>query len=87
MTTGLVASIAGLMFVRFMLIRSVSLQLLARIGDVADGACRHEISERMNDMRTLRLVRVANDRNTLTLAGRFVAEVAASVYYIFGIET
>jgi hypothetical protein len=86
MTTGLLASLAGFLVIRLMLIRSVSLQLLARIDDVAHGAFQYEISERLNDMRVLHLVHSINGRNTLTLAGRLAAAAVAAIYRVFGIS-
>ena len=76
MTTGLVACVAGLSIVRVMLTRSVSLRLLARIdGTSAQQSFQDDIRDRLDDMRTWRLVRNTDAGNTLTPRGRLIADL------------
>ena len=86
MTAGLLASFAGLLIVRLMVIRSVSLQLLGRIDGAAAAAFHDEISGRLRDMRVCRLVRSTERGNALTPAGRIVAVVVAAFYRAFRID-
>jgi hypothetical protein len=85
-TIGLFAMIAGLLFVRAMLARSVSLRLLASIDEGAVDSFEHDIEARVADMRAFRLARTIDGRNTLTAFGRAVAALAASSYYILKID-
>ena len=80
MTAGLLASFAGLVIVRLMLMRSVSLRLLGRIGGADDRAFHDDLGARLHEMRTWRLVRGTDRGNALTPAGRIVAGAAAATY-------
>lgn len=86
MAAGLLASFVGLVIVRLMLIRSVSLQLLGRIDGAHDRAFHDDINRRLHEMRVCRLVRCTDRGNALTPAGRAVAGVVAAFYRAFGID-
>jgi hypothetical protein len=87
MTAGLVAWVVGFAIVRVMLVRSASLQLLARIDGARAGSFDDDISTRLQDMRVLCLVRRTGDGNTLTRLGAVVADIVAALYSAFRIKT
>jgi hypothetical protein len=66
MTVGLLAFAFGLLIVRVMLIRSVSLLLLGRLDQPSSDLFRHDIRGRLDDMRRFGLVRNADRGYTLT---------------------
>jgi hypothetical protein len=85
---GLLLCIFGLLIVRVMLIRSVSLQLLARIDGGGQESIGEDIGRRLHDMRSFRLIRTAPDgTSALTGWGRLVGAVVAVFYAVFRIET
>ena len=69
-----------------MLIRSVSLHLLGRIGGVPNAAFDDEIGRRLGDIRGSRLVRRTNGRNALTPAGHAIAAGMAVLYAALRID-
>jgi hypothetical protein len=86
MTLGLAACAFGLLIVRVMLIRSVSLLLLGRLGRESGDLFREDIRGRLRDMRHFRLIHVSDERNTLTGFGRLIGGVVSTSYTLFGIE-
>jgi hypothetical protein len=79
---GLAALMLGFSIVRVMLIRSVSLQLLARLDGGRGGSFREDVGERLREMRALHLVRAGADGNTLTPLGKLTADVVAACYRV-----
>jgi hypothetical protein len=86
LTMGIAAEIVGLLFVRTMLARSVSLHLLAHIDGLATDSFERDIDERVGDLRGFRLVRTIDGRNTLTAFGRLIAAVVAFCYSLLKID-
>jgi hypothetical protein len=77
----------GLLIVRLMLVRSVSLRLLARMDGGEQENIVEDIAGRLHDMRSFRLTRVQGDGTSmLTGWGRFVGVVVAALYSVFRIE-
>lgn len=76
----------GLLIVRVMLIRSVSLQLLARLagGESAAGVSQ-DIGGRLRDMEYFHLIR-RGENNALTGFGWFCSTVVVIFYTIFRIK-
>jgi hypothetical protein len=88
MVAGLLLSVFGLLIVRVMLIRSVSLQLLARIDGGGQETIGEDVGRRLLDMRSFHLIRTTQEgKSGLTGFGRFVAGVVAILYSIFRIES
>jgi hypothetical protein len=85
-TAGLLASAVGLLIVRVMLIRSVSLQLLARIDGAGADSFQDGIRDRLNDLRVFHLVRGTEGGNTLTPFGQLVAGIVAASYWALRIK-
>ncbi len=92
LVVGLLAFAFGLLIVRVMLIRSVSLHLLGRIeaattdeGLTAEGFAA-DIGGRLGDMRTFHLIQPDDRRILLTPFGSFVSGVVATFYFLFRIE-
>jgi hypothetical protein len=85
-TAGLLASIVGLSIARVMLIRSVSLQLLARIDGAEADSFHDDICGRLNDLRAFHLVRRADSGNTLTPFGQMVGGIVAASYWALRIK-
>ncbi len=86
MVVGLFLSVFGLLIVRVMLIRSVSLQLLAKIESGGQESIGEDIGRRLLDMRYFHLIHTTPDgKSALTGVGRFVAGVVATFYAIFRI--
>jgi hypothetical protein len=86
MTTGLAACSFGLLIVRVMLVRSVSLQLLNRIEGTGTDVFDDDIRGRLNDMTSFHLVRHIEEDITLTTFGRFVSDIVAASYALFRIR-
>jgi hypothetical protein len=87
MLTGLCLASFGLLIVRVMLIRSVSLNLLRRLQASLDDEFARDIGSRLADMRGFGLVRdVADRRVELTGRGRFIAAVVGLLYMAFRIQ-
>jgi hypothetical protein len=87
MTAGFLACIFGLLIVRVMLIRSVSLHLLGKIEAAIQGSFGEELGGRLCDMRAFRLIRTTEGSNALTLFGRLVGNFVALFYSVFRIQT
>jgi hypothetical protein len=86
MLAGLLVCAFGLLIVRVMLIRSVSLNLLRSIDGMSQDRFGDDIGGRLDDMRSFRLIRTAEDANALTAFGRFVGGVVATLYALFRIK-
>ena len=86
MTIGLAACVFGLLIVRVMLVRSVSLQLLGRIDGARLDVFDDDIRRRLDDMRTFHLVYPTADVNTLTAFGQFVSGIVAASYAVLRIR-
>jgi hypothetical protein len=86
MTAGVAACLFGLLIVRVMLIRSVSLQLLDRIDGARLDVFDDDIRRRLNDMRAFYLVRPTADRQALTAFGQLVGGFVAACYWLFRIR-
>jgi hypothetical protein len=86
MTAGLLAWAGGLAIVRLMLIRSASLQLLARIDGRHPGSFRSDMRVRLDELRAFRLVRCAGGANELTRFGAVLAGSIAVLYAGLRIE-
>jgi hypothetical protein len=85
-TVGLAGAAIGLTFVRAMLQRSVSLHLLEAVERGGSGSFNEEITDRLTDMRRLRLIRSAAGVNAPTAVGRLIAIVAAASYFLLEME-
>lgn len=86
LTSGLLLCCFGLLIVRVMLIRSVSLQLLRRLagGESGEGI-REDIGGRLKDMEFFRLIR-RGEENRLTAFGWFCSTVVVVFYALFRIK-
>ncbi|HEU5072550.1 MAG TPA: hypothetical protein VFU02_00215 [Polyangiaceae bacterium] len=87
MTSGLALSVFGLLIVRVMLIRSVSLNLLGSMHGERKESFGEDIGARLGDMRKFGLIETSGNANSLTGFGRFVAGVIALFYAVFRIKT
>jgi hypothetical protein len=88
LTLALLLCAFGLLIVRIMLIRSVSLRLLAAIDSGAQETIGDDIGGRMEDMRAFHLVRATSGgKSALTRFGWFISGVVAVFYWIFRLET
>ena len=88
MIAGLLLCIFGLLIVRVMLVRSVSLRLLAAMDSGAPETTGDDIGRRLHDMRALRLVRLTSEgKNALTGFGWLVSSIVAVFYFLFRIDT
>jgi hypothetical protein len=83
---GLSAWVFGLLIVRVMLVRSVSLRLLARIDSSSRDAFDAGIRARIGDMQRFHLVRETTGGNMLTGFGGLVGGLVAACYIVLGIE-
>lgn len=86
MTGGLGLCVFGLLIVRVMLIRSVSLNLLGSINGQRKESFGEDIGARLGDMRKFGLITTSGENSSLTGFGRFVAGVVALFYALFRIE-
>src|SRR5262245_23249992 len=77
---GLQLCVFGLLLVRTMLVRSVSLRLLGRIATGQSGSITQEIGHRLNDLRLLGLTMPVDGKNSLTHLGRAIGAVVALLY-------
>lgn len=77
----------GLMIVRVMLIRSVSLHLLRRLQASEKDEFAEDIGGRLHDMRSFGLVQGPVQAAELSGFGRFVGGVVALFYALFRIKT
>ena len=73
----------GLLIVRVMLIRSVSLLLLGEIAAGRPGRMDERLGGRPSDMRAFRLISERAGANHLTGFGRFIGGVVATLYTLF----
>jgi len=87
MTSGLMLSVFGLLIVRVMLIRSVSLNLLGSMHGQRKESFGEDIGARLGDMRKFGLIETTGKDNSLTSFGRFVGGVIALFYAVFRIKT
>jgi hypothetical protein len=87
LTAGLLACSFGLLIVRVMLVRSVSLKLLATIDGSPGGSFGENIGGRLHDMRASRLIRTTAEQNSLTPFGQLLSALVALLYGVFRIET
>jgi len=85
-TLGLAAWVFGLLIVRVMLVRSVSLRLLAGIGSSSRDVFDAGIRARIGDMQRFRLVRETAAGHMLTGFGELVGGLVAACYVVLGIE-
>jgi hypothetical protein len=76
----------GLLIVRVMLVRSVSLHLLATLGSESGDFFRSDIRGRLQDMHRFRLAQLSAQAITLTTFGRFASSVTALLYTVFRIK-
>lgn len=87
MCAGLCLSAFGLLIVRVMLIRSVSLHLLRRLQASLDDEFTRDIGSRLTDMRGFSLISdVSAGRVALTGFGRFIGAVVGVLYAAFRIR-
>lgn len=86
MTTGLLLCAFGLLIVRVMLIRSVSLQILGRIEGGTPNAFGEDLVKRLHDMRVFRLIRTTEGSAALTPFGHLVSSVVTLFYSLFRIQ-
>lgn len=84
-TIGLAAWVFGLLIVRVMLVRSVSLRLLARIDSSSRDVFDAGIRTRIGDMQRFHLVRETAGGNMLTGFGELVGGLVAACYTVLGI--
>jgi hypothetical protein len=83
---GLLLCAFGLLIVRTMLIRSVSLGMLQRLASGQQGSMEEEISHRLSDMRYLGLIKTSDGNVALTSFGRLVSAIVAIVYALVWIK-
>jgi uncharacterized membrane protein len=86
LVVGLFLWVFGLLIVRVMLIRSVSLHLLATIFAGKQGHMVEDIGGRLGDMRAFGLIRTTGDVNELTSFGRLISGIVALFYFFFRTE-
>src|ERR1043166_5506129 len=77
---GFQLSAFGLLMVRTMLVRSVSLRLLGRIAAGQSGSITEEVAHRLNDLRRFGLTTRVDGKNSLTRLGRAISTVVAVLY-------
>jgi hypothetical protein len=87
LTLGLSLCVFGLLTVRIMLIRSVSLRLLERMDSGAQKRFGEDIGARLFDMRAFGLIRTTGQIQELSSFGRFVGGIVALLYAAFRIDT
>jgi hypothetical protein len=89
MTVGLLACAFGLLIVRVMLIRSVSLHLLRGMEGAGPDSFGEDIGARLNDMRAFGLIQTSDGvdgRTALTSFGWMVSGVVSALYFTFRIK-
>lgn len=88
MTLGLGACTFGLLIVRVMLIRSVSLNMLRGIEGGGADVFGENIEARIGEMRRIGLVAASeNGENVLTPFGKLAAGIVAAAYKMFRIKS
>jgi len=85
MTLGLLASSFGLLIVRVMLIRSISLNLLRNLDNAVESTFTEDLGGRLGDMRKFRLIETKGEASTLTSFGRLVGGVIGVFYSLLRI--
>lgn len=80
MTAGLVAWVAGFAIIRVMLIRSVSLQLMAHIENLEAAHFEARVHARLDDLRVFHLARRRGGANALTPLGTLIATAVVVLY-------
>jgi len=86
-TMGLILYWLGLVIVRIMLTRSVSLRMLSNYAQQEQSESASEgIAGRFNDARHFGLVTAVNDGYRLTVFGRFISGIVALSYWILRIK-
>jgi hypothetical protein len=85
MTAGLLCASFGLLIVRVMLIRSISLNLLRNLDNAAQSTFTEDLGGRLGDMRKFRLIEAKGAESVLTPFGRFVGGVVGVFYSILRI--
>src|SRR4051794_6664008 len=85
MTLGLLASSFGLLIVRVMLIRSISLTLLRNLDNAVESTFTEDLGGRLGDMRKFHLIEAKDERSTLTSFGRLVGGVVGVFYALLRI--
>jgi hypothetical protein len=83
---GLFLCVFGLLIVRVMLIRSVSLHLLSNILAGKEGHMAEDIGGRLGDMRAFGLIRTDEGVSQLTAFGRLISGIVAVFYLLFRID-
>jgi len=86
LVTGLPLCIFGLLIVRVMFIRSVSLGMLRSIELGTEDSFGEDIGGRLGDMRAFHLIHTVDGRNALTAFGALVSAVVALFYSMFRIK-
>jgi len=77
----------GLLTVRIMLTRSVSLQLLSTFSAGSQPeTIRDELAGRLQDARTFHLVQLKDNTYALSLFGRFISAIVATFYLLLRID-
>jgi hypothetical protein len=87
MMAGLLLCIFGLLIVRVMLVRSVSLRLLGTLEAGGQQSVGEDVGGRLNDMRSFQLIHAIQGGNALTAFGRLVSGGVAIFYWLFRIKT
>jgi hypothetical protein len=82
---GLWLCVFGLLIVRVMLIRSVSLRLLDTIQRGNAESVSEDIGGRLDDMRSFGLIRPTGEMATLSAFGRLISGIVAVFYAMFRI--
>jgi hypothetical protein len=85
-TVGLMLCVFGLLIVRVMLVRSVSLHLLAEIAAGQPNRNEERLGGRLDDMRAFGLIRSAGQLNELTGFGKLVGTVVLAFYSMVGVS-
>jgi len=85
LTAGLLLCVFGLLIVRVMLVRSVSLRLLRSIDEGHAERMSEDIGGRLADMRGFRLIEITDGQCALTPFGRLVGGTIAAFYSLFRI--
>lgn len=85
LAAGLLLCVFGLLIVRVMLVRSVSLRLLRSIDEGQAERMNEDIGGRLADMRGFRLIETSGGHCSLTPFGRLVGGGIAALYTLFRI--
>jgi hypothetical protein len=85
MTLALLSSSFGLLIVRVMLIRSISLNLLRNLENAVQSTFTEDLGGRLGDMRKFRLIEAKGQESVLTSFGRFVGGVVGVFYSLLRI--